>query len=221
MAVCPKCGAQIDVYLGVCTLCGGDTKPKVSQMAQQQTDQSITKCNNCGCPLLAKTTKCPQCGKGVCSYCGNILSPDIKTCPKCGKRAPIKITLAVIIAAAIIFLAVFIPMMLCVNNSSEPQSNPTPKPEVIHLNAVVQANNYIVSITNNDTQDWLGVHLYANGFDYKYIIGLIAAGQTITANLNDFATYKGDRFNPYLKKLQTIYITSESPDGAGAYGFDY
>jgi hypothetical protein len=68
-------------------------------------------------------------------------------------------------------------------------------------------------------QTWYGVELGANGWDYRYEIPIIAAGQTIKVNLNDFATYQGDRFNPYLKKLLTIYITSTTPHGAGAYGF--
>jgi hypothetical protein len=96
----------------------------------------------------------------------------------------------------------------------------TPKPPVAHLNATVKASNYTVSVTNNDSQSWYGVKLLVNGFDYSYKAGTMEPGQTIQVSLNDFTTYEGDRFNPLLKKVQTVYIITEKPNGAGSYSFD-
>jgi len=89
--------------------------------------------------------------------------------------------------------------------------------KAITLNASASAGDTLLAVQNNDTRDWQGVQLGINGFDYSYKVGTLKAGEKITVKLNDFATYQGDRYNPYLKKLQVLYITSESPKGAASF----
>jgi len=92
-------------------------------------------------------------------------------------------------------------------------------PEAVKIKADVGASGYELLLTNKNDFDWYGVTVYLNGFDYQYSFKSILAGEQMRVNLIEFCTGGGDRFNPFLKKLLKVYLTTDSPKGAGAYEF--
>jgi len=77
------------------------------------------------------------------------------------------------------------------------------------INAGVRYNNTQIVITNNDSRTWTNIRIKIND-DYKMNIGSMRSGETKTIRMSECANSSGDRFNPYAKKFQNIYIGSDS-----------
>jgi hypothetical protein len=171
---------------------------------------------------------CPQCGQYIqqgaspCPHCHGTINWDKLPTQITGehtgfpsrfwwKNAP-----AAKILVLFIVLAIVIPSIV-IYNSRHSAAVPPPEPQTVSLHTDISASDYTVYIINKDSFNWEGVHIYLNGFDYEYEVASVAAGKALTLSLIDFATSKGDRFNPYLKKLNSVYITTDTPDGAVGY----
>jgi hypothetical protein len=78
-----------------------------------------------------------------------------------------------------------------------------------------------LGVENKDTADWKKCEAYLNGhgfsLGYKLALGSIAAGETRTYPLSEFADSDGKRFDPYSLKVLTGYISCTTPRGEQSY----
>ena len=101
-------------------------------------------------------------------------------------------------------------------STTQSTSSPTPVPteyETCSLNAKVTYSTTQLKVSNLGNFDWTDVVIKINsglisgGYQYK---ATIKANTTHTIGLMQFADSKGNRFNPYEKKLQSIFITDRA-----------
>jgi len=89
-----------------------------------------------------------------------------------------------------------------------------------NLDAKVNFSNGQVHITNKNSYNWSGVELRINSgvFNKGYFTRarIMEAGESYTVGIMQFANKKGERFNPYSMKAQTITIIAEKPNGSSA-----
>jgi hypothetical protein len=76
-------------------------------------------------------------------------------------------------------------------------------------------------IENKDSFDWTNVKLEVNSktFSSGYIlkVGRMAAGETYTVGVMQFAKSDGEKFNPFTHKPLNLSIWCDTPRGKGFY----
>jgi hypothetical protein len=80
----------------------------------------------------------------------------------------------------------------------------------------VGANDVVLRVTNESTQDWNEMVIYLNGrppFTYKWEGRAPAIGESTTIPLREFAKDNGERFDGYRMKVLEVWI--------GGGGYDY
>jgi len=165
--------------------------------------------------------KCPECQKEMsdtletCPHCGFIIKkPEIvknqKTIEE-NERSPFSSFLYVVILV-ILGIAILNKACTCDKVSSSNKNKVTSSSQSSdssnYINAGVRFSNNQIMITNNDSATWTNTNIKIND-DYKYTIGTMSAGETKIINMSECSNASGDRFNPYVKKFQNIYISSD------------
>jgi len=91
-----------------------------------------------------------------------------------------------------------------------------PKGPTVRLNARVTVAAGRCAVSNSDSFDWNDVRLEivstVGENNFRLRVPRIAAGQTHTANLAEFATEKGVLFDPLTTKPRRFRIRCDTPD---------
>lgn len=172
------------------------------------------------------TERCPFCGEQIdagtarCFFCSAALDNDSVEkrlnqlhIQESARRAHSPVVPALIV---IVIFAGIVLFQTITGTTRSHKLEVAPEGSTVRLNADITIAGTQCDVSNSDSFDWENVRLeiisttLENSFCLR--IPRISAGQTYTANLADFETEKGVRFDPHTAKPKRFWIRCYTPD---------
>ncbi|MFH1719008.1 MAG: hypothetical protein ABIF19_16765 [Planctomycetota bacterium] len=172
------------------------------------------------------TEKCPFCGEEIdagatrCFFCSAALDYDSveKRLEQLQRQESVRRVRSPV-ALEVVVLTILVSVVLFQAIPGARRSHRievAPQETTVRLNANVTIAGTRCAVSNNDSFDWENVRLEIisatldNSFRLR--VPKIPAGQTYTANLAEFATESGVRFDPLTAKPRRFWIRCDTPD---------
>jgi hypothetical protein len=151
----------------------------------------------------------------TCSECEKELSDKADKCPHCGApRKPAKTSGCTLIVGALAGLVVLI-FILGVVSDPKPAGPAAAKPANTQAPAVSLAISASeLEVTNDSTTPWPEMVIYLNDAPggFKLTAAAPAVGKSTRVPLNQFVDKKGQRYNPALHGVVSIWIGGSGRD---------
>ncbi|MBN2326857.1 MAG: zinc ribbon domain-containing protein [Candidatus Omnitrophica bacterium] len=166
--------------------------------------------------------ECPECSKQI--------SDKAESCPNCGcpiKKKPVTVEknkgIGGCSGCLILVIGFFILMAIIPHDNDDTSSKKkqTQTSSFVDLDASVTFKLNEVIIENKNSFDWYNVKAEANprilGSGYYYEFKGLAAGDSKSISLSEFAKSDGTRFNHLATKLTAFSIHCDTKSGRGHY----